>query len=231
MSNDNKKGRKAKETDYNNIFAFRLRELIKATGKKQQEIADNIGVSRQAINKWVNGETIPDIFSAAKIADLFNVSTDYLTGRTGTKSVNPEIQAACEVTGLSEDAVRNLIKAQKIKSSFFNPADEFIKCSDFDMFVLNIYQYIMSILCTEEEYNDVPNKMTMIIRFMESNQLSSRDLEVMGIKFRKNNRISLSIESEINNQIRDFLDKLTEKILKNNPDLHDMRYYGIEKEE
>ena len=40
MSNENKKGRKSKETDYNNIFAVRLRELINATEKKQQEIAD-----------------------------------------------------------------------------------------------------------------------------------------------------------------------------------------------
>lgn len=113
MSNENKKGRKSKETDYNNIFAVRLRELINATEKKQQEIADNIGVSRQALNKWVNGETIPDIFSAAKIADLFNISTDYLTGRTGTKSVSPEIQAACEVTGLSEKTIKNIIKLKQ----------------------------------------------------------------------------------------------------------------------
>ena len=205
--------------------------MIKATGKKQQEIADNIGVSRQALNKWVNGETVPDIFSAAKIADLFNVSTDYLTGRTGTKSVNPEIQAACEVTGLSEDAVRNLIKAQKIKSSFFNPADEFIKCSDFDMFVLYIQQYITSILCTDIEYNAAHNKMNLILEFMKKNQLSVRDMEVMGIRFLNNNNISLNTESWINNLIKDFLDKLTEKLLKDNPNLHDMRYYGIEKEE
>lgn len=108
MSNDNKKGRKAKETDYNNIFAVRLRELIKITGKKQQEIADSIGVSRQALNKWVNGETVPDIFSAAKIADLFNVSTDYLLGLSPTKSPDDKTKAACEVTGLEEEYIETL---------------------------------------------------------------------------------------------------------------------------
>lgn len=117
MSNENKKGRKAKETDYNNIFAVRLRELIKATGKKQQEIADNIGVSRQALNKWVNGETVPDIFSAAKIADLFDVSTDYLMGRTDVLSMNEDIQTVCKVTGLDEYAVKELIHIKKIRLS------------------------------------------------------------------------------------------------------------------
>lgn len=153
MSNENKKGRKARETDYDNIFAVRLRELIKLTGKKQQEIADNIGVSRQALNKWVNGETVPDIFSAAKIADLFNVSTDYLTGRTGTKSVNPEIQAACEVTGLSENAIKMLSQLKNAdhnknpdrQNRFICPR---IKIADYLISGFQFWSYCYDVSCT-----------------------------------------------------------------------------------
>lgn len=108
MNNENKRGRKAKEIDRNNIFSVRLRKLIEETESKQQDVADNIGVSRQALNKWVNGETVPDIFSAAKIADYFDVSTDYMTGRTDIKSKNEDIKTLCRITGLSEKAISEL---------------------------------------------------------------------------------------------------------------------------
>lgn len=108
MSNENKRGRKVKEIDRNNIFAVQLRSLIEETESKQQDIADNIGVSRQALNKWVNGETIPDIFSAAKIADYFSVSVDYLLGLSKIKSSDDDIKTLCRVTGLSEKAISEL---------------------------------------------------------------------------------------------------------------------------
>ena len=108
MGNENKKGRKAKKTDRNNIFAVRLRSLIEETNSKQQDVAESIGVSRQALNKWTNGETVPDIFSASKIANYFNVSTDYMVGRSGTKSINDKTKAACEITGLSEHTIEHL---------------------------------------------------------------------------------------------------------------------------
>lgn len=124
MGNDNKKGRKAKAKNYNSVFADRLRELIIKTGKKQQEIADNIGVSRQALNKWVNGETVPDIFSVVKIADLFDVSTDYLTGRTDISSMNEDIRAACDVTGLSEKTIQMLSNRDILSYSSINCKNE-----------------------------------------------------------------------------------------------------------
>lgn len=156
MGNDNKRGRKAKETDYNNIFAVRLRELIDKTGKTQQGIADSIGVSRQALNKWVNGETVPDIFSAVKIADLFDVSTDYLTGRTDVSSVDADVQTACKVTGLSENSVRNLsiikntdknlsYKPNNIKKIMLCPR---IKIADYLISNFQFWSFCYDISCT-----------------------------------------------------------------------------------
>lgn len=213
-----------------------LSELIETKKDSDYTLSEKkqaglMGIPYQTFHKYVNGTAECPIGNLVKISKYYNVTTDYLLGLTDNPSINPDIQNACEVTGLSEKSVENLIEVRSYKNDFFNPVDEFIKCSDFDMFVLYIHEYIMSILCTEEEYNDAPDKVRLILRFMESNQLSARDLEVMGIKFRNNNRISLSIEREINNLTRDFLDKLTEKLLKNNPDLHDMRYYGVYDEE
>lgn len=54
-------------------------------GMTQQQVADKVGVSRQNVGFWIKGTTVPDIFTLSKIADAFNVSTDYLLGRTERK--------------------------------------------------------------------------------------------------------------------------------------------------
>ena len=117
MEKVNKRGRKKKEADYNNRFSVRLRKLINETGVTQQEISEKISASRQALNKWVNGETIPDIFSAAEIADFFGVSIDYLMDRGKIKSSDEDIVITCNVTGLSEDAVTELITNKTLSSN------------------------------------------------------------------------------------------------------------------
>lgn len=52
-----------------------LRKINKLT---QEEVAEKIGVSRQALAKWENGETLPDIEKTKALADLYNVSLDEL---------------------------------------------------------------------------------------------------------------------------------------------------------
>lgn len=54
---------------------FSLRKLHELT---QEEVAEKIGVSRQALAKWENGETIPDIEKCAMLADLYDVTLDEL---------------------------------------------------------------------------------------------------------------------------------------------------------
>ena len=44
----------------------------------QEELAEKLGVSRQAISKWEGMLSMPDLQNVLKISDLFNVSTDYL---------------------------------------------------------------------------------------------------------------------------------------------------------
>lgn len=56
---------------------------LRAERKVSQEALGNIiGVSQQAVNKYENHNTEPDIATLIKIADYFNVSVDYLIGNT-----------------------------------------------------------------------------------------------------------------------------------------------------
>lgn len=112
METVNKRGRKKKETDYNNIFSVRLRELINERKVTQQEISENITASRQALNKWVNGETVPDILAAAELADYFGVSADYLLGMTDSPTIEPQQISAEKYIGLSPEATEHLADMQ-----------------------------------------------------------------------------------------------------------------------
>lgn len=44
----------------------------------QEQVAEKVGVTRQAVAKWESGETIPDILNCDALAELYNVSVDDL---------------------------------------------------------------------------------------------------------------------------------------------------------
>lgn len=52
--------------------------LRKANRMTLEEVADKINVSRQAVAKWENGDSVPDIINCVSLADLYDVSVDDL---------------------------------------------------------------------------------------------------------------------------------------------------------
>ena len=65
------------------IIGKRIAAMRKEKGVKQEEIANYVGVSTQAVSKWENGG-VPDTELLPKIADFFSVSVDSLFGRNIT---------------------------------------------------------------------------------------------------------------------------------------------------
>ena len=53
-----------------------LRELIEAKGITQQEMATALDVAQSTISMWINGERIPSLVTAKKIANYFNTTVD-----------------------------------------------------------------------------------------------------------------------------------------------------------
>lgn len=60
------------------IFADKLIELRKRSGWSQEELAERMGVSRQAVTKWEGAQSIPELDKIVRLSRLFGVSTDYL---------------------------------------------------------------------------------------------------------------------------------------------------------
>ena len=60
------------------ILADKIIELRKKNGLSQEELAEKLGVSRQAVSKWEGAQSVPDIQRILEMSRLFGVSTDYL---------------------------------------------------------------------------------------------------------------------------------------------------------
>ena len=75
-------------------IADRIQQLRKARGISQEELADRIGVSRQAVSKWESEQSMPDVEKVLLLGDYFEVTTDYLL--KGIELVPREIPPAKE---------------------------------------------------------------------------------------------------------------------------------------
>ena len=60
------------------ILAEKIAQLRKQKGWSQEELANRLQVSRQAVSKWEGGASIPDLDKILKLSALFEVTTDYL---------------------------------------------------------------------------------------------------------------------------------------------------------
>ena len=77
-----------------NQFQQQLTKLRQAAGLSQEQLADQLHVSRQAISKWENGSALPDIEKIIQIASILHVSLDELV-------LAKEPSASSSWTGLS----------------------------------------------------------------------------------------------------------------------------------
>lgn len=59
-------------------MADRIQNLRKAKGISQEELADKVGVSRQAVSKWESEQSMPDLEKLIIMSDFFEVTTDYI---------------------------------------------------------------------------------------------------------------------------------------------------------
>lgn len=64
----------------------RLKCLFKMRGFSTARVADMLGISPQAVNKWFNGESIPSIDKLLELQDIFEINIKYLVRRYGDKN-------------------------------------------------------------------------------------------------------------------------------------------------
>lgn len=86
------------------ILAEKIARLRKRNGWSQEELAEKINVSRQAVSKWESAQTVPDLEKILTLGNLFGVTTDYL--------LKDEIESEEFSSGGEDSAVRRLTLAE-----------------------------------------------------------------------------------------------------------------------
>lgn len=109
---------------YDGILATRLRDLMagkKAKSKiKQDDLAKVLGIARQTISQYMDGSALPNTEKLYLISEYFNVSIDYLLGKTDIKSYDINDRAIHTVTGLNQASIDKLKKWKKESAIHFH---------------------------------------------------------------------------------------------------------------
>ena len=69
-------------------FAARLNELQHQRGLERRDVFATTGISKTAYHRYITGEREPTMAALVSLADYFNVSLDYLVGRTNNPTMN-----------------------------------------------------------------------------------------------------------------------------------------------
>ena len=84
-------------------FNEKLIELRKAKGLSQEELGNELGVSRQTISKWELGQSYPDFQKLVLLSDFFNISLDKLIKDIDLDDVRENNQSDEKVSKMYED--------------------------------------------------------------------------------------------------------------------------------
>ena len=82
------------------IIADKIIRLRKKNGWSQEDLAEKMDVSRQAVSKWESAQTVPDLEKILKLGTLFGVTTDYL--------LKDEIENEDYTDGVSDPGTRKI---------------------------------------------------------------------------------------------------------------------------
>ena len=85
------------------ILADKLIDLRKKNGWSQEELAEKLDVSRQAVSKWEGAQSIPDMSKIIQLSELFGVSTDYSPDLPYEYLEKEPIDTLYGVTGMVKD--------------------------------------------------------------------------------------------------------------------------------
>ena len=111
----------------NERFAGNLSDLMERDAISGNKLAKILDVTPAAVSQYRNGRTRPSDENLQKLAGIFNCSTDFLLGRNENPSPNYDIQIACRMTGLTEEAIDNISKYKNYYEKDFRTGE----CKDY----------------------------------------------------------------------------------------------------
>ena len=109
-----------------NKFSLWIKQLRLDNNMSQEELGKLVGISKVSVWQWENGINYPNNETLLKLADYFQVSTDYLLGKSDIRNINNENEDYriafddigkdyAELEDSEKDMIKTMIKAFKDK--------------------------------------------------------------------------------------------------------------------
>lgn len=115
-------------------FAEKLITLRKGRELTQEQLAEQLNVSRQSISKWEGGQVIPEVDKIVELSKLFDVSIDYLLKPSEIDELSVKTQI------LEEQQKKMLFREEKRTRIFKNI-----------MYSVAVYLLFLAVVCVEHE--------------------------------------------------------------------------------
>ena len=116
----------------------------KKNGLSQEELAEKIGVSRQAVSKWETGDALPEITKLKALADTFNVTVDFLLDEETTEFSQQNQPQSISVLDKYADKIDDCVDNISNKSGTFFKKYGWI--SGILFIILGLYRTITCVL-------------------------------------------------------------------------------------
>lgn len=86
----------------------RLKDLREEMNLTREELAYKLNISYSAVSKYETNVRFPDKETLYKLADYFNVSVDYLLGRSDIRKIETKAYHSNDLSGLPDEAIKQI---------------------------------------------------------------------------------------------------------------------------
>lgn len=130
-------------------FAKRLKTLRTQKGVSLKKAAEALGVTAQSLSLYENGMRTINIDLLKKVAQYFDVSSDYLIGLSDTATTDTDLKAVCDYVELSEKAVEKLRTVSKEDGVDCTKIQDWVICKGY---LENITYLLWDLECETRRY-------------------------------------------------------------------------------
>ena len=137
----------------------KLYELRRASGMSQEELAEKLGVSRQAVSKWESGATQPELPKLIELSKIYQVSVDALLSLEHAKEQQDSSPAAPAAEGAAQDAAERSPAAKPDFRTF---------CTQHKKIIGGAAVALAALIAVGAHYNNRINTLSMQVNDLRS---------------------------------------------------------------
>ena len=141
------------------ILADKIIELRKKNGWSQEELAEKLGVSRQAVSKWESGATQPELPKLIELSKIYQVSVDALLSLEHAKKQQDSSPAAPAAEGAAQDAAERSPAAKPDFRTF---------CAQHKKIIGSAAVALAALIAVGAHYNNRINTLSMQVNDLRS---------------------------------------------------------------